>query len=61
MGESDVPLNVSDKIPTVIMMVGLQGAAAILSAVEDATGVRFEETPLTPGRVLAGLKAAGKI
>ncbi|OJF04126.1 signal recognition particle protein [Weissella confusa] len=26
MGESDVPLNVSDKIPTVIMMVGLQGA-----------------------------------
>lgn len=42
--------------------VGLCGvAAAILSAVEDATGVRFEETPLTPGRVLAGLKAAGKI
>lgn len=34
---------------------------AIFSAVEDATGVRFEEAPLTPGRVLAGLKAAGKI
>ena len=34
---------------------------AIFSAVEDATGVRFEEAPLTPDRVLAGLKAAGKI
>ena len=34
---------------------------AIFSAVEDATGVRFTEAPLTPGRVLAGLKAAGKI
>lgn len=33
---------------------------AILSAVEDATGVRFTEVPLTPARVLAGLKAAGK-
>lgn len=34
---------------------------AIFSAVEDATGVRFEEAPLTPDRVLEGLKAAGKI
>lgn len=34
---------------------------AIFSAVEDATGVRFAEAPLTPDRVLAGLKAAGKI
>ncbi len=34
---------------------------AIFSAVEDATGVRFQEAPLTPDRVLAGLKAAGKI
>lgn len=34
--------------------------AAIGAAVEDATGVRFSEFPLTPGRVLAGLKAAGK-
>lgn len=34
---------------------------AIFSAVEDATGVHFEEAPLTPDRVLAGLKAAGKI
>jgi xanthine dehydrogenase molybdenum-binding subunit len=33
---------------------------AIMSAVEDAVGVRFEAAPLTPGRVLAGLKAAGK-
>lgn len=42
--------------------VGLCGvAAAVLSAVEDATGVRFTEFPLVPGRVLAGLKAAGKI
>ena len=35
--------------------------AAILSAVEDATGVRFEEIPLVPGRVIKGLKEAGKI
>lgn len=34
---------------------------AILSAVEDATGVRFTEIPLTPERVLKGLKEAGKI
>ncbi|MBQ3403922.1 MAG: molybdopterin-dependent oxidoreductase [Oscillospiraceae bacterium] len=34
---------------------------AIFSAVEDATGVRFEVAPLTPGRVLEGLKKAGKI
>ena len=32
MGESDVPLNVSDKIPTVIMMVGLQGAGKTTTA-----------------------------
>ena len=30
-------------------------APAIAAAVEDATGIRFEEFPLTPGRVLAGL------
>ena len=34
---------------------------AIFSAVEDATVVRLEEGPLTPVRVVAGLKAAGKI
>lgn len=34
---------------------------AIFAAVEDATGVRFTEAPLTPGRVIEGLKAAGKI
>ena len=31
-------------------------AAAILSAVEDAIGIRFYEIPLTPGRVLAKIK-----
>lgn len=35
-------------------------AAAIVSAVEDATGIRFHDLPLTPGRVLRGLKEAGK-
>lgn len=30
------------------------------NAVADATGVRFHEFPLIPGRVLAGLKAADK-
>lgn len=34
---------------------------AVLSAVEDATGVRFTEIPLTPERVLKGLKEASKI
>ena len=33
--------------------------AAIGNAVYDATGVRFHEFPLTPGRVLKGLKNAG--
>ena len=33
--------------------------AAIGNAVYDATGVRFHEFPLTPGRVLKGLKEAG--
>ncbi|MDL2253053.1 molybdopterin-dependent oxidoreductase [Ruminococcaceae bacterium OttesenSCG-928-I18] len=33
-------------------------AAAIAAAVEDATGVRFLEIPLTPQRVLDGLQAA---
>ncbi len=33
--------------------------AAINNAVYDATGVRFHEFPLTPERVLNGLKAAG--
>lgn len=35
--------------------------AAIGNALEDATGVRFHEFPLTPGRVLAALKEAGKV
>jgi nicotinate dehydrogenase subunit B len=33
-------------------------AAAIANAVFDATGVRFRELPLTPERVLAGLRGA---
>lgn len=42
--------------------VGICGvAAATLAAVEDATGVRFTEIPLVPGRVLAGLKEAGLV
>jgi len=31
-------------------------APAIVSAVEDATGIRFYEIPLTPGRVLKRIK-----
>jgi xanthine dehydrogenase molybdenum-binding subunit len=34
----------------------IPAAPAIAAALEDATGIRFEEFPLTPGRVLAGLK-----
>jgi CO/xanthine dehydrogenase Mo-binding subunit len=34
--------------------------AAIANAFFDATGVRIRETPLTPGRVRAVLRAAGK-
>ena len=33
--------------------------AAIGNAVFDATGVRFRQVPLTPPKVLYGLKAAG--
>ena len=34
--------------------------AAIANAFFDATGVRIREAPLTPGRVRAVLRAAGK-
>jgi CO/xanthine dehydrogenase Mo-binding subunit len=34
-------------------------AAAVIAALHDATGVWFNEFPLTPARVLAGLKTAG--
>jgi xanthine dehydrogenase molybdenum-binding subunit len=34
-------------------------AAAVIDAVHDATGVWFHEFPLTPERVLFGLRAAG--
>lgn len=33
-------------------------APAIVSAVENATGIRFHEIPMTPGRVLAKIKEA---
>ena len=34
-------------------------APAVVAALHDATGVWFDEFPLTPSRVLAGLRAAG--
>ncbi len=34
-------------------------APAVVAAVHDATGVWFDEFPLTPSRVLAGLRSAG--
>ncbi|MBJ7628199.1 signal recognition particle protein [Weissella confusa] len=43
MGESDVPLNVSDKIPTVIMMVGLQGAGKTTTAGKLALKLKNEK------------------
>jgi CO/xanthine dehydrogenase Mo-binding subunit len=70
-GSMDVP----DRIETIIVEVadplgpwGARGMAemplipyapAVIAAVHDATGVWFDEFPLTPDRVLAGLKAAG--
>ena len=33
-------------------------APAVVAALHDATGVWFNEFPLTPSRVLAGLRAA---
>ena len=35
-------------------------AAAVVAALHDATGVWFHHFPLTPSRVVAGLRAAGK-
>lgn len=43
MGEADVPLNVSDKIPTVIMMVGLQGAGKTTTAGKLALKLKNEK------------------
>ncbi len=70
-GSMDLP----DRIETVIVEVpdpigpwGARGMAempllvyapAVVAALHDATGVWFDEIPLTPDRVLAGLKAAG--
>ena len=33
-------------------------APAVIAAVHDATGVWFDSFPLTPSRVLAGLRAS---
>ncbi|MFD2181803.1 molybdopterin cofactor-binding domain-containing protein [Rhodoplanes azumiensis] len=49
---NDDPLGVGES-------ASVPSAAAIVNAVYDATGVRFRELPLTPERVLAGLRAAG--
>ena len=70
-GSMDVP----DRIETIIVEVadplgpwGARGMAempfipyapAVVAALHDATGVWFDEFPLTPDRVLAGLRAAG--
>jgi signal recognition particle subunit SRP54 len=43
MGESDVPLNKSPKIPTVIMMVGLQGAGKTTTAGKLALKLKNEQ------------------
>lgn len=43
MGESEVPLNVSDKIPTVIMMIGLQGAGKTTTAGKLALKLKSEQ------------------
>jgi CO/xanthine dehydrogenase Mo-binding subunit len=70
-GSMDVP----DRIETIIVEVadplgpwGARGMAempfipyapAVVAALHDATGVWFDEFPLTPDRVLAGLRAGG--
>ncbi|WP_395430335.1 signal recognition particle protein [Levilactobacillus parabrevis] len=43
MGEEAVPLNKSDKIPTIIMMVGLQGAGKTTTAGKLARKLKEEE------------------
>ncbi|MCT0020720.1 signal recognition particle protein [Weissella cibaria] len=43
MGESEVSLNVSDKIPTVIMVVGLQGAGKTTTAGKLALKLKSEQ------------------
>ena len=43
MGESDVPLNKSEQIPTIIMMVGLQGAGKTTTAGKLALKLKSEQ------------------
>ncbi len=68
-------LDIPDRVHTVILEMadplgpwGARGMGempylpltpAVVAAVHDATGVWFHEFPLTPERVLAGLRAAG--
>jgi nicotinate dehydrogenase subunit B len=40
--------------------MALVAAAAVANALFDATGVRMRTAPLTPARVRAALKVAGK-
>ncbi len=63
-----VPIMIESNDPAGVM--GIKGIGevglcatvpAVLSAVEDATGVRFDAVPLVPGRVIDGFKKAGLI
>jgi CO/xanthine dehydrogenase Mo-binding subunit len=70
-GIGDVPEEIDTvllEVPDPIGPFGARGMAempmiplapAIIAAVHDATGVWFDRFPLTPSRVLAGLRAAG--
>jgi CO/xanthine dehydrogenase Mo-binding subunit len=66
---SDVPMidTVIVEVPNPRHPYGVRGIgetpivppmAAIANAVENATGIRFEELPMSPPRVLAALEAA---
>ncbi len=69
-GIGDVPLEVESVILELADPVGPWGvrgvaempyityAPAVVAALHDATGVWFNEFPLTPSRVLAGLRSA---
>ena len=70
-GIGDVPLEVDGLVLELSDPLGPWGARgmaempyityapAVVAAVHDATGVWFDTFPLTPSRVLAGLRAAG--
>jgi CO/xanthine dehydrogenase Mo-binding subunit len=70
-GIGDIPTKVESQILELADPLGPFGARgvaempfityapAVIAAVHDATGVWFDEFPLTPSRVLAGLRNAG--